>query len=78
MGSTPLGVILGGIAIETFGSDGGATEAWFKAVAARIFLYVATLDVVREEFFPGGTNRERRLICTFLGAGLMARVGIWM
>lgn len=78
VGSTPLGVILGGIAIETFGSGSGATEAWFKAVAAGTFLYIATLDVVREEFFPGGTNRGRRLICTFLGAGLMALVAIWM
>jgi zinc transporter 1/2/3 len=78
VGSTPLGVILGGIAIETFGSGSGATEAWFKAVAAGTFLYIATLDVVREEFFPGGTNRGQRLFCTLLGAGLMALVAIWM
>jgi len=78
VGSTPLGVLLGGLAVETFGSGSGATEAWFKAVAAGTFLYIATLDIVREEFFPGGTNRGRRLACAFLGAGVMALVAIWM
>ncbi len=76
--STPLGVILGGLAIEAFGEGSGAAEAWFKAIAAGTFLYIATLDIVREEFFPGGTNRGRRLIWAFLGAGLMALVAIWM
>ena len=52
--------------------------AWFKAVAAGTFLYVATLDIVREEFFPGGSNRGRRLIWAILGAGIMALVAIWM
>ena len=78
VGSTPLGVILGGIAIEMFGQGNGAAEAWFKSVAAGTFLYIATLDIVREEFFPGGSNRGRRLIWTLLGAGLMALVAIWM
>ena len=77
VGSTPLGVILGGIAVETFGSGSGAAEAWFKAVAAGTFLYIATLDVVREEFFPGGSNRAQRLACTVIGAGVMALVAIW-
>jgi solute carrier family 39 (zinc transporter), member 1/2/3 len=78
VGSTPLGVILGGIAIESFGQGSGAAEAWFKAVAAGTFLYIATLDIVREEFFPGGANRGRRLLGALLGAGLMALVAIWM
>ena len=78
VGSTPLGVILGGLAIEVFGGGSGAAEAWFKSVAAGTFLYIATLDVVREEFFPGGSNRGQRLVCTLVGAGLMALVAIWM
>lgn len=78
VGSTPLGVILGGTAIDLFGPGDGAVEAWFKAVAAGTFLYIATLDVVREEFFPSGTNRGRRLLWAILGAGLMALVAIWM
>ena len=78
VGSTPLGVILGGIAIDLFGEGSGAAEAWFKAVAAGTFLYIATLDIVREEFFPGGSNRGSRLIWALVGAGLMAIVAIWM
>ena len=78
VGSTPLGVILGGVAVETFGEGGGAAEAWFKAIAAGTFLYIATLDIVREEFFPGGTERGRRLLMALLGAGIMALVAVWV
>jgi len=78
VGSTPLGIILGGVAIDMFGQGSGSAEAWFKAVAAGTFLYIATLDIVREEFFPGGSNRGQRLIWATLGAGLMALVAIWM
>ena len=78
VGSTPLGVILGGTTVDLLGSGSGAAEAWFKAVAAGTFLYIATLDIVREEFFPSGMNRGRRLVWAMLGAGLMALVAIWM
>ena len=78
VGSTPLGVILGGAAIDLFGDGSGAAVAWFKAVAAGTFLYVATLDIVREEFFPGGTNRGRRLLWALFGAGVMALVALWV
>lgn len=77
VGSTPLGVLLGGAAASMLGA-GSATEAWFKAIAAGTFIYIATLDIVREEFFPGGSNRLRRLAAAFLGAGIMALVAIWM
>ncbi|MBQ72056.1 MAG: hypothetical protein CMJ67_04030 [Planctomycetaceae bacterium] len=77
VGSTPLGVLLGGAAADMLGA-GSAAEAWFKAIAAGTFLYIATLDIVREEFFPGGTNRLRRLAAAFVGAGIMAVVAIWM
>ena len=76
--STPLGVILGGFALELLGEGSGTAEAWFKAIAAGTFLYIATLDIVREEFFPGGSNRGQRLACAFLGAVVMAVVAIWM
>ena len=77
VGSTPLGVLLGGVAASMLGA-GSAAEAWFKAIAAGTFLYIATLDIVREEFFPGGTNRLHRLAAAFVGAGIMAVVAIWM
>ncbi len=77
VGSTPLGVVLGGVATDIVGASSTA-EAWFKAVAAGTFLYIATLDIVREEFFPGGTRRGRRLLAAFIGAGIMAIVALWM
>jgi zinc transporter 1/2/3 len=58
--------------------DGSAAEAWFKAIAAGTFLYIATLDIVREEFFPGGSRRAVRLAAAMAGAGIMALVAIWM
>ncbi|MEC8319997.1 MAG: ZIP family metal transporter [Planctomycetota bacterium] len=76
--STPAGVLLGGLATAVLGGGDSAAEAWFKAVAAGTFLYIATLDVVREEFFPGGSDRASRLSFAMLGAGVMALVAIWM
>ena len=78
VGSTPAGVVLGGAALDLLGEGSGAAEAWFKAIAAGTFIYIATLDIVREEFFPGGTNRGRRLAWAFAGAGVMALVAIWV
>lgn len=77
VGSTPAGVLLGGAVGSLLGDD-SAAEAWFKAIAAGTFLYIATLDIVREEFFPGGSNRAVRLAAATAGAGVMAIVAIWM
>jgi len=77
VGSTPAGVLLGG-AVGSLIGDGSAAEAWFKAIAAGTFLYIATLDIVREEFFPGGSRRAVRLAAAMAGAGIMALVAIWM
>ena len=77
VGSTPAGVLLGGVATEFIGAS-SAAEAWFKAIAAGTFIYIATLDIVREEFFPGGTHRWRRLSAALIGAGIMALIAIWM
>lgn len=77
VGSTPAGVLLGG-ALGDFLGDDSPAEAWFKAIAAGTFLYIATLDIVREEFFPGGSRRFIRLAAATAGAGIMALVAIWM
>ena len=75
--SGPAGVLLGGVMGDFLGDDSPA-EAWFKAIAAGTFLYIATLDIVREEFFPGGSRRVIRLVAATAGAGIMALVAIWM
>ncbi|RPG17305.1 MAG: ZIP family metal transporter [Phycisphaera sp. TMED9] len=77
--STSVGVVLGLFADIAF--DAGSMHvvtAWFKAIAAGTFLYIATLDIVREEFFPVETDRHGRYVCAFIGAGVMALVAIWM
>ena len=77
--STSTGVVLGLFADLAF--DAGSMHvvtAWFKAIAAGTFLYIAALDIVREEFFPVETDRHGRYVCAFIGAGVMALVAIWM
>jgi zinc transporter 1/2/3 len=77
--STSVGVLLGLFADLAF--DAGSMHvvtAWFKAIAAGTFLYIAALDIVREEFFPVETDRHGRYVCAFIGAGVMALVAIWM
>ena len=78
-GSTPVGVLLG--AVAGIGYDAGGLQvatAWFKAVAAGTFLYIAALDVVRAEFFPAEGDILGRYACALLGAGVMAALAIWM
>ena len=77
--TTSTGVLLGLFADLEF--DAGrmhAVTAWFKAIAAGAFLYIAALDIVREEFFPAETDRHGRFACAFAGAAVMALVAIWM
>ncbi len=77
--STSVGVLLGMFADLTF--DAGSMQvvtAWFKAIAAGTFLYIAALDIVREEFFPVDSDRHGRYACAIVGAGVMALVAIWM
>jgi zinc transporter 1/2/3 len=78
-GSTPVGVLLG--AVAGIGFDAGHLQvatAWFKAVAAGTFVYIAVLDVVREEFFPAERDVLGRYVCALLGAGVMATLALWM
>ena len=52
--------------------------AWFKAIAAGTFLYIAALDIVREEFFPAHDDRRWRFASAAAGVSVMALVAIWM
>jgi len=54
--ATPLGGLLGALLGEVFGGRAGATiEAALLSIAAGTFVYVATFDVLRDEFpAPGG------------------------
>jgi zinc transporter 1/2/3 len=74
---TPLGVLLGGVAASLFqGTGAHAVEGIFDALAAGTFIYVATLDIVREAF-SDGHDRWQKFAWLSLGFGLMALLAVW-
>lgn len=75
--ATPLGILVGaGVGEALDGSTRIASEATFVALAAGSFAYVATLDILRDEFLePGG--RFSKWLMVALGAGLMGLLARW-
>lgn len=76
--ATPIGILLG-LALEE-ASDGRVRlgiEACFLALAAGTFVYVATLDILRDELLePGGRFAKWLVVCA--GVGLMALLALWV
>ena len=80
------GVQAGASSKKGGGCGGGAGDsplggivplAFFLALAAGSFAYVATLDILRDELLvPGG--RLSRWICVASGTGLMAALARWV
>ena len=75
--ATPVGIVAG----TTVGAFEGPTrlafEAAFLSLAAGTFAYVATLDILREEFNePGGRLAKWLWVCA--GAGVMALLALWV
>ncbi len=73
---TPLG-IAGGTWLNALlaGQDNDLFEAVFDALAAGTFLYIATLDIIEEEFAsPRGRRAKFALLC--LGVGVMALLAL--
>ena len=76
---TPLGVILGTVISAILDSTGEQLfEALFDAIAAGTFLYIASLDILREEFLPPRYDRRVRWMWAVIGLTLMAVVAIWV
>lgn len=76
--ATPVGILVGAVLGELLeGSARTSFEAVFLALAAGTFVYVATLDILRDEFLePGG--RFSKWVCVALGAGVMGWLGRWV
>jgi zinc transporter 1/2/3 len=75
--ATPVGIVAG----TTVGALGGplqlACEAAFLSLAAGTFAYVATVDILREEFHePGG--RFAKWLWVVAGVGVMALLALWV
>lgn len=76
-GATPLGIALGAVLDAGLGGGlRGALEASFLALAAGTFTYVATLDILREEF-EHGRDRLGKWSWVVTGAAAMAVLALW-
>ena len=75
---TPLGVVIGLIfnALLT-GAAERLFEAIFDALAAGTFIYIASLDIISEEF-SSPERRWPKFISVGSGLGLMAVIALWM
>jgi zinc transporter 1/2/3 len=75
--ATPFGIVAGATVGAFSGPTGLACEAAFLSLAAGTFAYVATLDILREEFHePGG--RFAKWLWVVAGAGVMALLAVWV
>ncbi len=75
---TPLGIVSGALITDALASHNRLLfEAVFDAVAAGTFVYIATFDVIREEFLPPPPDRWSKWLAAMLGLALMAIVAIW-
>ncbi|QUR65753.1 ZIP family transporter [Mycobacterium spongiae] len=75
---TPLGIMLGtGISALLDSTGAQVFEALVDAIAGGTFLYIASLDIIREAFIPPRDDRHIRWVWVATGLTLMAIVAIW-
>jgi solute carrier family 39 (zinc transporter), member 1/2/3 len=75
--ATPVGIVVGATVGALEGATALACEAAFLSLAAGTFAYVATLDILREEFHePGG--RFAKWLWVVAGASVMALLALWV
>ncbi len=68
--ATPLGILLGGLALQPFAGSGYFTPI-VASLAAGTFLYIGAFDLLQDEFIePGGRVGKWLLAC--LGVGVSA------
>ena len=76
--ATPVGILVGAVVGEALeGRAQQVFEALFLALAAGTFTYVATFDILRDEF-PGGGSRLAKWLLVTGGVGLMAALALWV
>ncbi|MGY8736221.1 MAG: ZIP family metal transporter, partial [bacterium] len=75
--ATPLGGLLGALLGENVEGDLGAIlEASFLSIAAGTFIYVATFDILRDEFPAQGGRFAKWCILTS-GIASMSALALW-
>lgn len=76
--TTPLGIWLGSVASESLSSQGSQLfSATFVSLAAGTFIYIASLDIISEEFTHGG-DRGAKWCLAFLGLAIAALLALWI
>lgn len=76
--TTPIGIWLGSITSDRLSTQASAMfNATFVALAAGTFIYIASLDIIGEEFTHGG-DRGAKWCLAVLGLGLAAGLAIWI
>lgn len=75
--ATPLGIVLGMAVDQSSETLRAGLEATFLALAAGTFAYVATLDILREEFEEHG-DRFAKWLWVTLGVAGMAALAFWV
>ena len=74
---TPLGLFLGYLfSIWLSGNAEQIFEAFFDALAAGTFIYIAIIDILEEEFSFKSKNLLK-FVLVLAGLGMMAVVAIW-
>lgn len=76
--ATPAGILAGSLAADVLeiGSAQGL-DACFLALAAGTFIYIASLDIITEEFTHGG-DRGAKWCLAVLGLALSALLALWL
>ena len=75
--ATPLGGVIGAIVGETVeGRLGAALEASFLSIAGGTFIYVATFDILRDEF-PAHGGRFAKWCVLTAGIIAMSALALW-
>ncbi len=75
--STPLGILLGSVISQWLtGQSVVIFEGVFDSLAAGTFIYVATFEIIAEEF-ENRENRWGKFGLLFIGAAFMAMLALW-
>jgi zinc transporter 1/2/3 len=75
--ATPVGILLGATTGAFESRIATAIEATFLSLAAGTFIYVATLDILREEHGES-TGRGAKWTCVALGTAVMGLLAFWV
>jgi zinc transporter 1/2/3 len=73
---TPLGIVIGTVAISLLGSAAETATGVFSALAGGTFLYVAAMEIIDEAFHTGGEYGQK-FSWMMAGFAVMAVLAVW-